>query len=140
MARITVNPEAEVNVGFDLAAPGIYRMRFEGTDNMAAVTPFTSKSGNECLKVRAVFADPTLVSKADGTPVKNLGGIIDNSLVVTPADKQGKLRSVVEAVGLAWADFDTDDLNGKEFMAKIGVEEYNGDKKNVIARYLPPSK
>lgn len=136
MPKVTVNPAAEASASFDVARPGAYRLRIEGTTNFPAVQEFTSKAGSSCLKVRFVYSDPTSVCKEDGSPANLLGGIIDNSLVVSPAEKQGKLRGFVEACGLAWEDFDTDDLTGKEVMAKVEVEEYQGTKKNVIKRYI----
>ena len=140
MARITVNPQAEANAAFDIAAPGSYRMRIEGSPNFPGVSEFDSKStpGNKGLKIRLVFADPTAVTTLKGTPAKNLGSVIDQSVVTYPAEKQGKLRSLVEACGLAWEDFDTDQLVGKELQANIGIEEYNGETKNVVKRYLKP--
>ncbi len=136
MPKITVNPEAEASASFDVAKPGIYRLRIEGSQNFPAVQEFTAKSGNECLKIRLVYADPTAVMKENGEPAKLLGAIIDNSLVISPKEKQGKLRGFVEACGLAWTDFDTDNLAGLELVAKVGIDEYQGEKKNVVERYL----
>ncbi len=138
MALINVDPNAEASASFDIARPGIYRLRIEGSENMPAATRLDSKKtpGNVCLRIRAVFADPTSVYKVNGDPAKLLGSIIDNSLLIEPKERQGKLRSMVEAVGLEWTNFDSDDLNGREFNAKVDVEEYNGEQKNVIRRYL----
>lgn len=138
MAIVDVNPEAEASANFDIAAPGVYRMRIEGSPNMPAVTIQNSKTtpGNVCLRIRAVFVEPTAVNREDGTPAKLLGSIIDNSLLISPRDKQGKLRSMVEATGLPWLNFDENDLVGREFLAKVEIELYKGDKKNVIKRYL----
>ncbi len=137
MARINVNPEAEVSANFEVAQPGTYRMRVEGSENFPAVQEFTSQAGNTCLKVRLVYCDPSIINKLDGTPSKNLGAIIDSSLVISPSDKQGKLRSFVESAGLQWADFDTDELAGKEVTALVGLDTYQGVEKNQIKRYLP---
>lgn len=135
--QLVPNPQAEADAGFDIARPGNYRLRIEGSPNMPATSEFTSKSGNTCLKVRLIFADPTAVMNIKGEPAKNLGSIIDASLVISPAEKQGKLRSVVESAGLQWANFtDTDMLNGCEVMTTVGIEEYNGASKNVVKRYL----
>jgi len=138
MPHITVNPQAEADAGFEIAQPGVYRMRIEGATNFPAVQEFTSAKGNTCLKVRMVFADPTSVTTDKNTVAKNLGSIVDSGLVVAPAEKQGKLRSLVEACSLPWADFDTDQLVGKELQAKVAIEEYNGTKRNNITRYLKP--
>ena len=136
------NPNAEANLAFDIAKPGQYRLRIEGSTNMPGVSdPIPSKStpGNMVMKVRLVFADPTAVYTLKDEVAKNLGSIIDNSLVTQPAEKQGKLRSLVESGGIVWADFtDTQMLMGKEVTAVLGVEEYNGDQKNTVKRYLKP--
>ncbi len=138
MARISVNPNADADAGFDVAAPGLYRMRIEGAPNMPGVSEFDSKKtpGNRGIKIRLVYADPTIVVKEDGTPAKHLGSIIDNSVLISPPEKQGKLRSLVEACGLPWSDFDTDQLLGQEVLTKVEVEIYNGEKKNTARRYL----
>lgn len=138
MARITVNPQADADAGFEVAAPGVYPMRIEGSANFPAVAEFDSKKtpGNRGLKIRLVFADPTAIQTTEGKQARNLGSVIDQSVLIAPSDKQGKLRSLVEAVGLAWADFDTDDLAGKEVKAKVGIDEYNGVVRNKIERYI----
>jgi hypothetical protein len=137
--EIVPNPAAEVDAGFDLAKPGNYKLRIEGSANFQAVSEFTSKSGNQCIKIRLVFADPTGVYTLKNEPAKNLGSIIDASLVISPADKQGKLRSLVESAGLVWANFtNTDMLVGCEVNATVAIEDYNGAQKNVVKRYLKP--
>lgn len=140
MARIVTNPAAEVDAGFDVGAPGVYPMRIEGSKNMQAVTEFDSKTtqGNKGIKVRLVFADPTGVNTIKGEPAKNLGSIIDNSILIAPPEKQGKLRSLVEACSLPWSDFDTDQLVGQTVLVKVEVEEYKGEQRNVARRYLKP--
>ena len=140
MPQFTPNPEAEASASFDVVAPGAYQMRIEGSDNMDAVTPFTSKAGNECIKVRLVFADPSAATKINGSPATNPGSVIDAGLVISPADKQGKLRSLCEAAGLDWNMMnDTDDLIGRELTVKLKVEQYNGEDKNGVARYVVPA-
>lgn len=137
MAILVPNPQAEADAGFDVAQPGTYRLRVEGSANFPAATEFTSKSGNTCLKLRLVFADPTAVTTTKGSPAKNLGSIIEQSLVISPAEKQGKLKSCVESAGIDWLSFtDTDMLVGKEVNCLVGLEDYNGETRNVIKRYL----
>ena len=113
-------------------------MRIEGSKNMPAVQAFDSKTtaGNKGIKVRLVFAEPSSVDTIKGLPAKNLGSIIDNSILTEPADKQGKLRGLVEAVGLPWSDFDTEQLAGMEVLAKVDIEEYKGEQRNVVRRYV----
>lgn len=138
MARITVNPNADADAGFDIAAPGVYALRIEASKNFPAVQEFDSKStpGNRGLKIRFVFADPSAVTTIKGETAKNLGSIIDQSCLIYPTEKQGKLRSLVESAGLTWGDFDTDDLEGREVLAKVDIDNYKGEDKNIVVRYL----
>jgi hypothetical protein len=131
MPKLTANPNVEVNSAFDVVKPGVYKMRVK------EIEEFTANSGNTCWRLRAEYAEPSSLDKVDGTgPANNPGTILDSGLVIAPADKQGKLRGMVEACGVAWANLDSDDLIGKEFDAKVGTKEYNGELKNVIKRYL----
>ena len=130
MAKLNANPNVEVNASFDVVKPGVYKMRVK------EITEFTAASGSTCWRLRAEYADLGNLDKIDGSPASNPGTILDSGLVIAPADKQGKLRSMVEACGKQWADLDSDDLVGLEFDAKVDTEEYNGDLKNVIKRYL----
>jgi hypothetical protein len=131
MAKLNANPEVEANVTFDVIKPGEYTMRVE------EITEFVSQnSGNTCWKTKLSFAAGQDFVKLDGTPAKNVGVIFDNSLVVAPADKQGKLRSFVEALGRNWEDMESEELIGLECIVKVGLEEYKGEQKNVAKRYL----
>jgi hypothetical protein len=131
MPTFTPNPNAEASSAFEVIKPGVYSMRVK------AITEFQAKSGNTCLKVQLEFADPTSLTRLDGTPANNPGNVFDNGLVTAPADKQGKLRNFVEACGKSWGDInDTDELIGSELQVNIGLEEYEGVQKNVAKRYM----
>ena len=131
MATFTPNPAAEASSAFEVIKPGVYDMRVKD------ITEFQAKSGNQCLKVQLEFADPSSLVKLDGMPATNAGNVFDNGLVTSPAEKQGKLRSFVEAFGLSWGDVsDTDELIGKELKVNVGIEEYEGVQKNVAKRYM----
>ena len=130
MAKLNANPNVEVNSAFDVVKPGVYKMR------VASIEEFQAQSGSTCWRLRAEYAETGSLNKLDGAPANNPGTILDSGLVIAPADKQGKLRGFVEACGKQWADLDSDDLIGAEFDAKVGTEEYNGELKNVIKRYL----
>lgn len=130
MPRLTANPNAEANLAFDVVKPGTYRMRVK------EIVEFTAQSGNTCWRARLEYAEP--VDRIDGQPAQNPGTVLDNSLVAAPADKQGKLRSFVEACGIGWSDLDSDQLVGCELVAKIDIEEYNGEQRNTVRRYMKP--
>jgi hypothetical protein len=131
MAKFTPNPNIESSGQFEVVKPGVYGMR------VAELTEFTSSKGNQCLKARLEFVDPSSCTKLDGNPATNPGNVFDNGLVMAPAEKQGKLRSFVEACGKNWSDVsDTDELVGAELQVNVGIEEYNGEQKNVVKRYL----
>lgn len=132
MARLNANPNAEASVEFEVVAPGVYRMRVE------SIEEFVAQSGSTCWRTRMTYVDPSSLTKEDGTPCSNAGGIIDSGLVASPAEKQGKLRSFVEACGMAWADLDSEDLIGCELDVKVGTDEWQGNRKNVASRYLKP--
>jgi len=130
MPQFNPNPEAEANAAFDVIQPGTYKMRVE------EISEFVSSKGNNCLKVRLAYVDPSSAVKLDGTPASNPGNIFDNGLT-TDSDKQGRLRNFVEACGKAWGDVsDTDELIGSEVDVKIKIDEYNGEQSNKVARYL----
>lgn len=131
MPQFTPNLEAEANTSFDVVQPGVYDMR------VAEISDFTSAAGNHCLKVRLEFIDPTGCAKLDGTPASNPGNVFDNGLVISPADKQGRLRNFVEACGETWGNVtDTDTLVGKEVKVKLKTEEYQGELGNKVSRYV----
>lgn len=133
----TPDPSAEVNSGFDIVKPGNYRMRIQGSEKMAAIQTFVSKSGNKCAKVRLVYVDPGSCVKLDETPAKNPGSIIDSSLVMEPRDKQGKLRGLVEACGKDWNSISSlRDLEGCEVTVQVGTRTYEGNISNEAKRYI----
>jgi len=133
MARLNANPNAEASVAFDVVAPGEHTMRVESVDE------FTASTGNICWKVRLSYVDPSACLKENGTPAVNPGTLLDSSLVVSPAEKQGKLRGFVEACGRPWADLDSDELVGCDIQVKVIKEEYpkdSGNWSNRVGRYL----
>src|SRR3989304_2098850 len=129
MPRLNASPNAEASIAFEVVKPGTYRLR------ILEITEFTAASGNTCWKVRFEYAEPSTLEKLSGGPASNPGNIFDNSLVVSPAEKQGKLRGFVEAAGLAWRDLESDELLAQEVLAKVGIEEYDGEQRNVVKRY-----
>lgn len=135
MVKLTVNPNVEASVAFDTIKPCTTKMRIK---EVTGPFPSTATPGNEYLKMQLEYVDPTSLETVAGGIASNPGTIFDNSCLITPSEKQGKLRSVVQAAGLVWSDFDTEDLMGREVTVKIGTEEYKGELKNVIKRYLTP--
>ena len=129
--RLNANPTVEANAAFDLVKPGEYTMRVE------EITDFVSSKGNTCWKARLSYSNPGECTKLDGTPANNPGQLFDNGLVIAPPEKQGKTRSFVEALGLTWGDLDSEELLGLECKVKVKLEEYQGEQKNAVGRYLP---
>ena len=131
MSQFTPNPNVEVGNAFEVVKPGVYQMR------VVSVSDFVSKSGNSCVKVALEFIDKSACINLAGDYCKNPGNVFDNGLVMSPAEKQGKLRSLVEACGLTWGSVtDTNDLIGSEVKVNVGIEEYNNEQKNVAKRYI----
>ena len=133
MPSFIPNPEAEASASFDTVKPGTYAMRIKD------VTEFVAKSGNTCWRVQSEYIDPSNLEKLDGGMAANPGTLLDSGFVVSDPSKQGKLRSLWEACALDWADAgDSDLLVGAELDIKVGLEEYQGETKNVAKRYLAP--
>jgi hypothetical protein len=130
MSLLNVNPEAEVSVGFTPVRPGTYRMRIkEVTDRNPAK--------NDLKLVLEHVSPISELLGIDGEVLKgNPGSCFD--YVMLDFEKQWKLRQVVEAAGLPWANLDTMDLQGKELDVIIKLEEYNGEQRNKVARYVVP--
>lgn len=140
MARLNVNPNAEASVAFDTIKPGIYRMRVKEVLTVDQNgNAFVSASGNTCWRVRFEFADPGQVLNLSEAVAQNPGTLMDAGLVIDPAEKQGKLRGLVEALGMIWQDLDSDDMIGRECDVKVGLGEYKGEKRNEIKGYLKVS-
>jgi len=133
MARLNANPTVEASLAFDVVKPDTYDMRVE------TIEEFSAASGNTCWKVKLSYVDPSACTKENGEPATNPGNVFDNSLVVSPAEKQGKLRGFVEACGRAWTDLDSDELIGCDVTVKVIKEEYpqgSGNWSNKAGRYL----
>jgi hypothetical protein len=138
MGVLRVNPEAEVSVGFPVLKPGVYRMRIKEVEDRSA-DPSNPKDD---YKVTLGFADVSQLVLNDGTPylgtIEGAGSLFD--YVMQAQDKQWKLRTLTEACGLPWADYDpVVDLPGKEVDVKVKLEEYpkgSGDLKNKVDRYI----
>lgn len=137
MARLSPNLDVKVDEAFDVAAAGVYPMRIkEVLTSDANGLPFTSEKGNTSWRVKFEFVDPTAVTNIQGQPCKKLGTIFDMGLVISPSEKQGKLRGLVEACGMQWRELDSEDLIGKEVKVKLDVGLYNGEPRNNVARYI----
>lgn len=126
---ITVNPNAEVS-NFQAVQPGVYPLR------IADVEDRRPEKTDLHITIEHVRPDADLIGR-DGNPLTGKASRMHTypSLLL---DKQGMLRAVVEAVGLEWSDFDTDDLKGREFMANVTEEEYKGNWNNKIGRFVQP--
>jgi len=131
MARLTVNPDAEVSTGFEAVKPGTYRMKIDSVKDR-------NPEKND-LEVKLVHITPAseLVNIA-GEPLKGIpSSIFDYVQLVF--EKQWKLRSLVEACGLPWGDLDPEvDLQGREVDVVIKLEEYQGEQRNKLGRYIVP--
>lgn len=121
--KITVNPNAEVT-GFGYAEPGEYALR---------VVKVEQKIGKKApyLHWEFEFTDPTVVA-TDGK--SRVGHIFENTTLSN--DAQFALRAIVEGLGLAWVDFDTDECPGLELTAQVGTEEYEENIRNTIKRVV----
>ena len=132
MPTFIPNPNAEVSSDFDIVEAGVYRMR------VVSAKDFVSKSGNTCAKIELEYVDPTGCITISGKPAVNPGHIFDNGVVLAPAEKQGKLRNLVEACGKVWGTVsEVEDLVGSELSVRVKISEWEGKQRNEVARYMP---
>ena len=133
--RITVNPDTEASSGFGYTEAGQYRLRVVKVEQVKGKkAPY--------LKWEYEFVDPN-VQAVGSTPEKpiRVGHVFENTTLSTEKkNSQFALRNMIEALGLAWADFDTESAIGLELDAMLKIEEYEGNFSNKIARVLPPKK
>ena len=138
------NPDAKPIGDFPVVRPGTYRMRID--PDASKQKEEISKNSNPMVLFLAQFAQsyPELQDE-NGQPLTSPPGQIFHRLV-TAREKQGMLCALVTGCGIPWGEFiathgsNTDVLAGLEFEAKIGVEEYEGTKKNVIQRVIVPKE
>jgi len=127
--RITVDPSTEAG-GFGYAAAGRYTLRISKTEHKMKEYPY--------IKWTIDFADPNVQSVVP--EFKKVGSIFENTTLKTGDNAQFKLKQLCDAVGVAWGDFDTDEMIGREFEAEVGIKTYNGTMSNEIKKYIPMKK
>ena len=122
--RITINPDAEIS-GFGYVEAGPYRLRVIKVDQQQGKkAPY--------LKWEFELTDPN-IKATDGKSMP--GHIFDNTTLKPEA--QFALRAVVEGLGLAWEDFDTEAAIGLELDVQLKIKEYEGTFSNEISRVIP---
>lgn len=135
MPRLTVNPQAEVSVGFPTFKAGTYSMRIVKAEDR-------NPEKND-IKITLAYIDPSqliLLDNSSYTGTLEAAGSLFDYLQLAE-DKQWKLRTVTEAAGLPWADYDPCvDLVGREVQVKVILEEYQGEQKNKVGRYVIPKR
>jgi hypothetical protein len=135
MAVLNVNPAAEAGSEFPVFQPGTYHMRVkEVTDR--SIDPSNPKQD---FKVVLEYVDPSALILVNGQPYEGkadaAGSLFD--YIMQAPDKQWKLRQISDAAGLQWVDQDfTQTLVGQELDVKVKIEEYQGEQKNKVSRYL----
>ncbi len=128
---ISVNPEAEVSANFAAVKAGTYAVRIKSVEDR-------NPEKND-LKVQYEHVTPVSeLCGLDGGQLKGVpSGLTD--YIMLADDKQWKLRTLTEACGLPWENYDpTTELNGKEVEVVVKLEEYQGEQRNKIARYVIP--
>lgn len=122
--KIHVNPNTEA-AGFGYAEAGRYRLR---------IVKVEEKTGQAApyLNWELEFVDPNIQTTTGKGKVGHIFAI-----TTLKEDAQFRLRQLTDALGLEWGDLDTDTLVGKELDAQVGVEEYEGNFKNVVKKYIP---
>ena len=126
---VNVNPDAEVSVGFEAVKPGTYPVRITE------------------IKDRNPEKNDLEVTLEHTTPKESLLGLTDDVLkgqasrlkdyIMLAPEKHWKLRAITEAAGLPWQDYDPEtELLGREINVVIKLEEYMGEQRNKVARYI----
>ena len=122
--KITVDPTTEAS-GFGYVEPGKYRLRIVKVEELEGpAAPY--------LKWEFELVDANL------TPVtgKNKPGhIFENTTLKVGA--QFRLRQLTDALGIAWADLDTDTMIASEFDAQLDIKEYQGVFSNNVKKFIP---
>ena len=126
--RINVNPNAEVSQ-FNPVKAGTYSLRIE------AVEQLEGPKGPYLKWRMAITTSTDEICGIDGEALKGAPSSIFAITSLIP-EAQFKLRQLVEAAGLAWDDFDTEDLLGKEISAKVDERTYEGTVSNEVKVYL----
>ncbi len=122
--KITVDPNTEAS-GFGYAEAGKYRLRIIKCEEMQGpAAPY--------LKWECEFVDANIPSV---TGKGKVGHIFENTTLKVGA--QFRLRQLTDALGLDWADLDTDNMIGSEFDAQVGIKEYQGVFSNEVKKYIP---
>lgn len=125
--KIQVNPETS-SAGFGYAAAGKVVLRVtkcEQKQKTGSPYPYISWEYE--------FTDPN-VQAVDG--VSKVGHVFDNTTL--HPEFQFALKRLIEAIGATWAEFDTEEMIGREFEADITVAADNkGGLRNEIGRYIP---
>ena len=128
MANLNYVPDTNDQYqGFETLPAGEYKVQITDTD---IVTP---KSGEgEMLKlVYEVVADPQFDRRK----------LFDNIMLVhssADAERIGKQKlNTICALTNTKSLKDTAQLHGKTMTLLVGVKEYNGEKQNIIKKYLP---
>ena len=136
MPRITVNPDVQSAGGRIVWAKGRYPLRIREIQEQ------TSSTGKAMLVIE--YEPVGEVTDIDGRQPSNPGRLWDRVLVEPVQTKLGNtisfLRPLIEAAGLTWGgEIDTDDLVGKEVLARVTVGEYQGNERNEITGYVKAS-
>lgn len=128
MAQLNYVPDAtDQYQGFEPLPAGEYKVQITDSD---IVTP---KSGNGSMIkfTYEVIADPQF----DGRKIfDNI--IIEHSSVDAERIGKQKLNTICVLTGVKSLK-DTAQLHGKTLTLLISVKDYNGDKQNIIKKYLP---
>lgn len=125
--KVTVNPDVQ-NTSFESVKAGTYLVTIKEIKDR-------NPAKND-LEIRYEHvAQASELPGLDGEPIKGQPSGLYDYVMLAP-DKQWKLRQLVEAAGLMWNDFDTDDLVGTEVMVQIIEDNYQGSIKNKIKRYV----
>lgn len=130
--RITVDPSTSSN-GFGYAAAGRYTLRIQKVEQKV-------KDGGSFpyLKWEFSFADPNVQSISKDNP--KVGSIFENTTLRSGDNAQFRLKGLCDALGVAWGDFDTDELIGRTFDAQVDIDNYQDTFSNKVKKFISAEK
>ena len=127
--KITVDPNTDAS-GFGYANPGQHQLRVAGCEYKEAKA--TDKFPG--LSWKFEFVDPNTLAAEEG---KKVGNIFEYTTLKSGDNAQFRLRQFCDAVGVEWGELETEAFVGLEFEAQVGLDEYQGNMKNVVKKFIP---
>lgn len=128
---ISVNPAAEVSTSFEAVQAATYPVRITEVKNR------NPEKNDLEVTLEHVTPKESLLGLT-GEVLKGQPSRLRDYVMLAP-EKHWKLRALTEAARLPWQDYDPEtELVGLEVDVVVKLEEYNGEQRNKVSRYIVP--